>query len=382
MFKNCVATLNISSSEISLTVGEKSVNGAFSFRAVEKVKYYPYFDGEFENVNELENVIIKLFEDITLTSAVSKISTIYVGVPGEFSKMVSKNFKITFAKPKKVTQSDVRYLFENGYSEEDPEYKLINRSAVYFVVDNYKTHEPIGKTASSLSARIFYGLAINHFIEVIGGILSRLEVSEVKYVLQPYADAMYLFTLSERDDCELLINVGYSTTTLSIICGNGLLYTSSFALGGGMITAYLSDGLGCDFSVAEAVKNKLNLGLKDKEGASYVVSDNEFGDYSFSRDECNKIAKEVLDSISENCDKAVSGCPLKIPSDIDIAFTGEGICDVKGAVEYISTRLGVFPKTVAPNLPHYNKPNHTERLALLSTALDLVKDKLFFTEKE
>ena len=147
-----------------------------------------------------------------------------------------------------------------------------------------------------------------------------------------------------------------------------------------MITAYLSEGLGCEFIVAEAVKNKLNLGLKDKETATYVVFDNEFGEFSFSRNECNKIAKDVLDKISENCDKAVSGCTLKVPSDIDIAFTGEGICSVKGAVEYISTRLGIFPKTVAPNLPHYNKPNHTERLSLLSTALNLVKDKLFFTE--
>lgn len=380
MFKNCVATLNISSSEISLTVGERSVNGAFSFRAVEKVKYYSYFDGEFEDIKELERKISKLFEDVVTNSAISKISTVYVNVPGEFSKTISKNYKITFAKPKKINVSDVKYLYENGYMEEDPEFKLINRSAIYFVLDNYKTHDPIGKVASSLSARIFYGLVINHYVEVIGGILTKLGVVNVKYILQPYADASYLFTQAERDDCKLLINVGYSTTTLSIICGNGLLYSKSFALGGGMITAYLSEGLGCEFIVAEAVKNKLNLGLKDKETATYVVFDNEFGEFSFSRNECNKIAKDVLDKISENCDKAVSGCTLKVPSDIDIAFTGEGICSVKGAVEYISTRLGIFPKTVAPNLPHYNKPNHTERLSLLSTALNLVKDKLFFTE--
>lgn len=380
MYKNCVATLNIGSSEITLTVGERSVNGAFSLRAVHKVNYYSYFEGEFEDVKELERKISKLFSDLINSSSISKISTVYVGVPGEFSKTLSKNFKITFGKPKKINLDDVRYLFENGFSEEDPEYKLANRSAVYFVLDNYKTHQPIGKVATSLSARIFYGLIINHFTEVLGGILSRIGVTDVKYILQDYADAMYLFTESERDACKLLINVGYSTTSLSIICGNGLLYSSAFALGGGMITAYLSDGLGCEFEVAELVKNKLNLGLKEKDGACYVVEGNQLGEFSFSRNECNKIAKGVLDNISEMCDKAVSGCTLKVPSDIDIAFTGEGICDVKGAVEYMSTRLGVFPKTVSPKVPHYNKPNYTNRLALLNTALDLVNDKLFFTE--
>ena len=379
MIKNCVATLNIGSKDITLTVGERSVNGAFSLRAVESVEYYSYFDGEFEDVKELERKISNLFSSVVSTSAISKILTVYVGVPGEFSKTLSKNYKITFAKPKKITVNDVKYLYENGYVDDDPEYKLINRSAVYFVLDNYKTHTPIGKTASSISARIFYGLAINHFIEIFDGILGRLGVNEIKYVNQNYADATYLFPLAERDLCKLLINVGYSTTSLSIICGNGLLYSSSFAYGGGMVVGYLADALGCEFSVAELIKNKLNLGLKDKDGASYVVSSNEYGDFAFSRNECNKVAKTVLDSISEMCDKAVSGCTLKVPSDIDIAFTGEGICDIKGAVEYISTRLGVFPKTVAPKVPHYNKPNYTERFALLSTALNLVSDKLFFT---
>ena len=378
MFKNCVATLNIGSKDITLTVGEKSVNGAFSLRAVESTQYYSYFDAEFEDVKELERKIIKLFENVIESSAISKISTVYVGVPGEFSKTLSKNYKLTFAKPKKINHDDVRYLYENGYDDDDPEYKLINRSAVYFVLDNYKTNEPVGKVASSLSARIYYGLVINHFVEIFNGILGRLGVLDIKYVNQNFADATYLFTLQERNLCKLLINVGYSTTTLSIICGNGLLYSNSFPYGGGMIVGYLADGLSCEFSVAELIKNKLNLGIKDREGANYVVSSNEYGDFAYSRDECNKIAKGVLDTISEMCDKAVSGCTLKVPSDIEIAFTGEGICDIKGAVEYMSTRLGVFPKTVAPKVPHYNKPNFTERFALLSTALDLVGDKLFF----
>ena len=380
MYNNCVAILNIGSSELALTVGERSVNGAFSFRAVQKVKYYSYFDGDFDDVKELEKKISKLFTDLISSSSISKISTVYVGVPSEFSKTVSKNYKITFGKPKKINKDDVRYLFENGYVEDDAEYKLANRSAVYFVLDNYKTHDPIGRVATSLSARIYYGLIINHFTEVLGGILSRAGVTNVKYIIQDYADAMYLFTETERDACKLLINVGYSSSSLSIICGNGLLYSSAFALGGGMITAYLSDGLGCEYEIADLVKSKLNLGLKEKDGACYIVEDNQLGEFSFSRNECNKIAKDVLDKISEMCDKAVSGCTLKVPSDIDIAFTGEGICDVKGSVEYMSTRLGVFPKTVSPKVPHYNKPNYTSRLALLDTALKLINDKLFFIE--
>lgn len=379
MFKDCIATLNIDSASLSFAVTERNVNGAFSFRAFESVDYYSYFEGEFYDVKELEEKIVKLYKNLIDSSDISKISTVYVGVPGEFSKVVSKNYKITFGKVKTISKDDVIYLYDTGFDDSDTEYTLINRSAVYFVVDNYKTHEPIGKKAISLSARMSYGLVINHFIEVVGGILNRIGISNVKFILQDYASARYLFTLQERDMCKLLINIGYSTSSLSIVCGDGLLYNSSFALGGGMITAYLSDGLDCDYSVAELLKSKLNLGLIDRDDAVYVVSDDS-GDYSFSRNESNKIAKSVLDGIAEKCDKAVSACTLKVPSDIDVCFTGEGICSIKGAVEYIANTLGVFPTIVYPKVPHYNKPNYTSPLALIDTALDLCKDKIFFVD--
>ncbi len=380
MFNDCVATLNIGSADLTLSVAERSVNGAFYFRAIETVKYYSYFDGEFYDIKELEKKIVKLFSDLIEKSDVSKITTLFVGVPGEFSKVLSKNYKITFGKVKKIHEQDVQYLYETAYQDYDSEYKLVNRSASYFIVDNYKTHEPIGKKATSLSARIFYGFVINHFVEVINSILQKVGVLNVLYVLQDYADARYLFSIDERDACKLLINVGYSTSSLSIICGDGLLHSKAFASGGGMISAYLSDGLNCEFGVAELLKSKLNLGLKDVDGAEYVISHKDFGDFTFSRNECNRIAKSVLEEISENCDKAVSLCTLKVPSDIDVAFTGEGVCSVRGAVEYISNRLGVFPNVVSPKVPHYNKPNFTSRLALIDTALDLSKNKLFFVE--
>jgi cell division ATPase FtsA len=380
MFNDCVATLNIGSADLTLSVAERSVNGAFFFRAIESVNYYPYFDGEFYDVKELELKIATLFNDLISKSDVSKISTVFVGVPGEFSKILTKNYKITYGKVRKIQEVDVRYLFDTAFQDDDTEYKLVNRSASYFVVDNYKTHEPIGKKASSLSARIFFGLVINHFVEVLTSILTKLGVLDVKFILQDYADVRYLFSTEERDDCKLLINVGYSSSTLSIACGDGLLHSKSFPLGGGMISAYLSDGLGCEFKVAEALKNKLNLGLKDRESASYIVAHPEFGEFAFSRNESNKIAKSVLDDIGENCDKAVSSCTLKVPSDIEVAFTGEGICSVRGAVEYMAARLGVFPTVKTPQVPHYDKPNFTSRLALIDTALDLAKNKLFFTK--
>ncbi len=379
MLKDCVAVLEIGTSKISLLIGEKSVNGSFSFRANETVDYYSFFDGEFSDIKVLEDKIKGLFKNAVNNSELSAITKIFVGVPGEFCKTVSKNFKITYNKVKTITSKELQTLYELGYDVIDCEYTLIHRSAIYYVVDNIKTHKPLGKKAISLGGRLSYSLVSNNFKDVLTNILTICGVKTINFIAENFAEAEYLFPQSQIDECKILVDVGSATTSVSISCGEGLLYSSAFSLGGGLITAYLSDKFMCDYDVAEALKRKLNLGLRDNYTANYMVGDKALGEFLFSRDKANQTAKELLDNIAERLDSAISACPLNVPSDVETYFTGGGICMVRGAVEYISSRLGVLPKTISPNLPHYNKPNYSAKLSLLYTALKYCNSKLFFT---
>ncbi|MBR6737629.1 MAG: hypothetical protein IKL82_04610 [Clostridia bacterium] len=378
MLKDCVAIFYISSTKLTLSVCERSVNGSFSFRANEECEAYTFFDGEFYDVKAFEESVCALHKRLIVNSSVSEINTVYVGVPGEFTKTLTKKCRIRFGTVKKISKDDVLALYKNGLDEEDNEYTLSHRTASYFVVDNYKTHEPIGKKATSLSARIYYSLISNYFTSVVSGVFNKIGVKNVKYISQDYAEGTYLFPLQERDQTKLLINVSKTTTSLSIVYGNGLLFSSAFSVGSANVIAEYMEKYECDYEVAELLFNKLNLGLKDRGGALYLVSDRRYGDYTFPRNEVNEKAKEVLDLIAENCDNAISKCKLKIPSDIEIAFTGDGICHVKGATQYISMRLGVFPVVVSPSVPHYNKPSHTSWLSLIDTAISASKNKTFF----
>lgn len=379
MLKDCLAVLEIGTSKISLIIGEKSVNGTFAFRAKETEDYYAFFDGEFSSVKTLEEKIQVLFTRVKNNSQLSAITKVFVGVPGEFSKVVSKNYRITFNKFKTVGVNELKTLYELGFENTDCEYTLIHRSAVYYVVDNVKTHKPIGKKCSSLGARLSYSMVSNNYKDVLSGILSRLGVKTIHFIAEDFAESQYLFSDSQLDECKIIVDIGSATTSLSIACGEGLLYASSFPLGGGLITAYLMDKFMCDYDVAEVLKRKLNLGLRENYTASYIVDDRTVGDYTFSRDRANEVAKDLLDTIAEKTDKALSACTLNVPSDVETYFTGGGVCMVRGAVEYLASRLGVLPKTIAPNLPHYNKPIYSAKLSLLYVAHKYCNNKIFFT---
>lgn len=378
MLKNCVAVLDIGSSSISLIVGEYGVNGTFIIRASESENYYAFYDKEFSDIKVLESKISSLIKRVVENSEISSITKIFVGVPGEFSKTFSNNYKITFSKVKKITDKEVKALFELGFTGADCEYSLMHESAVYYLVDNLKTHKPIGKQGRVLGGRLSYSLVSNNFKDVLTTILKKCKITTVKFLSIDYCLSQYLFNVNERDECRVLIDVGSATTSLSIISGDGLLYSSAFSIGGGLITAYLSDHFSVEYDVAERLKRKLNLGLRNNPTANYILYDNLKGGFSFDRDKANEIAKNILDELAEKCDNALSSCPLKIPSDVEVCFTGGGICFMRGAVEYLALRLGVFPKIVYPNLPKYSKPNYSSKLALLSTSIKVKDDKIFF----
>ena len=378
MFKNSVAVLDIGSSYISLFVGEESVNGTFAFRAKEVEEYNTFYDGEFSDVKETETIIAELFRKIYDNSPIASISRVFVGVPGEFIKTVSKNYKITFSKPKRITEQDVDSLFNLGYEALDDGYTLINRSAVYYSLGNVKTHNPIGANSISLAGRLSYVYTANYFKEVIDGILSKVGVKDVLYLSVDLAENLYLFSGEGKDVCRILVDVGYTTTSVSISSGNGLLYNSAIADGGGVITAYLSEELECDFFVAETLKRKINLGLRDNPDATYVITDRFDEEYSFSRNQVNDIVRRELDCIAERIDKALSLCALKIPSDVEVYFTGGGICYMRGAVEYVASRLNSYPNIVAPKIPHYDKPSKSSEISLISVAIKYKNDKIFF----
>lgn len=380
MLKDCVAVLSIGSSSINFIIGERGVNGTFIFKAKKSLENYAFYDRNFTDVNQLELNIANLFNEVCKSAEIARIDTVYVGVPCEFSKTATKNYRISFNKPRRITKKEVNTLFEYAFEDSDCEYSLSSKSAVYFTCDNFKTDEPYGVRASYLGGRLCYYLVSNNFKEVLDNIFHKLGVKKVKYISEEYAKSQLLFTKSERDACKILVDVGSSTTSVSIVCGNGILFSNSLALGGGILTATLSEKLDCDFFVAEQLKKQINVGLNGAINPYYIVEAED--DYSFKVDDVNDITCGFLDELAEEIDGVIASCKLKIPSDIDIAFTGGGISYIRGAISYVSTKIGSLPICLSPRLPHYDKPEYSARIALLDSALNHRGDNIFFSNKE
>ena len=366
MQKKQVAVIDIGSSKITAVIGERGINKTFVIKAKYSFEYDGFEDGVFFDVKRLKQVLYSAVNCFNRGSSI-KLDTVYVGVPGEFTKVYVRDAQLTFSKKRRIVEEDMNALFEGAYSSPFDNYTLINRSAIVYELDDFRRMaNPVGATSEILSGRLSFVLCSNYFIEVVKNTLLETGVSNVECVSSALAEALYLLDPETRDKIAISLNVGYISTTLSIIQGDGLLYQYSFPFGGGYLTAALVERFTLPFNVAEKLKRKINLSSAPLENEMVEADDGE----TYSLDEVILTIKTSLDSLCDIINQAFEKSGYALPERLSFFITGGGIAYIRGAKEYVSERLNRQIEVIAPKVPLMDKPSNSTMLSLLDLALE------------
>ena len=106
MQKKQVAIIDVGSSKIEAAVGERGVNKTFVIKGRFSFDYDGFENGEFFDVDGFRHVLANVERCLT-NACRGSLGTVYVGVPGEFTKVIMKDSQISFTKKKKITEEDV-----------------------------------------------------------------------------------------------------------------------------------------------------------------------------------------------------------------------------------------------------------------------------------
>ena len=262
MRKKQVAVIDIGSSKITAVIGERGINKTFIIKGRYSCEYDGFEDGAFFDVDNLKRTLFTV-ADYLLKSSRGGIETVYVGVPGDFTQVFIKDSQIAFDKKKKITETDVDTLFDAAFVMSSSKYTLINRSAIVYELDDFRRlANPVGSVSEILNGKLSFVVCSNYFIEAVKNTLITAGVNNVECVSSALAQALYLVDAENRDRIAVLADIGYITTTFTIIQGDGLVYQKSFPYGGGYITADLAECLKISFNDAEKLKHKIVLGWK------------------------------------------------------------------------------------------------------------------------
>lgn len=366
MQKKQVAVIDVGSSAITAVVGERGINKTFIIKGRYSFEYDGFENGTFFDTENLKRVLFSAADCIIKASGGS-LDTVYVGVPGDFTNVYVKDSQISFSKKKKITEEDVDVLFDAAFVMTSSKYTLINRSAIVYELDDFRRlANPVGSVSEILNGKLSFVLCSNYFIEAVKPALQAAGISKVECVSSALAQALYLIDAETRDRIAILADVGYITTTFTIIQGDGLMFQRSFPYGGGYITAALVEKFSVPFSVAESIKRKINL---SQVVTGQEIIDGENGEY-YSVNEVKNTVIHSLETLCEDIADAWEKSGFIVPEYVPLMITGGGISYIRGAKEHLSGRLGTAVEIVAPKVPLMDKPTESTVLSLLDLALE------------
>ncbi len=374
MKNGCVAVLDIRSNEVSFMLGSKGVNGTFVFNGIQSEKYEGYcLDGFFDE-GSFRRAVVRAISAVQQAYEGS-IGEIYVGVPSPFVSVITKGHTASFPKKRKISAQDIDALYESGMNDLLAEGKCIRRSAMYFTLgDNRKyffANDIYGVPTTMLKGALCYYFVSEYFDEFIRKLLADMGFTDVKFIPSTLAQSYYLLPEKKREGYAFLLDIGFMTSSISVVYGNGIVHEDSFNCGIGSVLVELISTLGIDYPVAEELLANANIsGGSVPRDMAYI---SEIDERSFPVQKVNDVIKFALDSLCERVDaflrkyyKDKTSIMLSVNP---ISVTGEGISAIKGAAEHIAKRVSWLTETVFPDLPYYDKPTCSSRISLLATAL-------------
>ena len=366
MQNNKFLVLDIGSGKLRLAELELE-NGELELEEYQEVEYAGFTDGAFIEDDFLESCQ-KLVQDIDS----QQIQSVYVGVPSEFCGQVVKEITSTFDTPLDLegsTRSEfLKYAESNEMTSKINDGIVIDVNVIDLVKRNASSDDNFANSAN-ITGKVSYIYADKEFLNKVSTTLEQLGYSDIEFTSSINAQAMQMTSSSMREVGVVLIDVGYLTTSVAVIKGDGIESLHSFSLGGAHISAELSENLNMPYKVADKLKRKVLLTVDPSEVDYYVVSSDD-KEYEFQASKVNKVVKAKIEHIAVMVSKCIS--------DEDYAYqfivTGGALNDIKGALDVLSSKLGVVVKDEKLDFDELDKPEYSAIVSLIKQAEQKIRN--------
>ena len=361
-----VAVMDVRSSEIAVFVGEMGVNRTFVFKASKTEPYGGYQDGEFFNMEEFSRAAKRALAAVEQICG-KKLKTLYIGVPGEFMDVVPREQVISFPKRVKIGAKELRMLHESGAEQRDG-YRLIRvTSMIYITSDNRRVANPIGVPSTGLSGILSYFYCSEYYIEAMERVFGNEKLT-LRYLPTDFAMAAHLLSPEQRDEYAIFLDVGYLSSTICIVLGGGVLAQRTFWVGQGQIAVRLMERFRLPYEAAVSLLTRSNLYLKQDAKDREVAFKGRY--FEIPTEELIEEIKDGLDELCEQVSEFMEECSGRELEYNPLYVSGEGMSEIRGALEHVSRRLSRTCELLVPDLPYYNKPAMSSRIALVDMAYE------------
>lgn len=315
------------------------------------------------------------------------IDRLLIGISG--SQVVSTRKEVSTKIASDIVKaSDIAVLAAKVRAE----FKKNNREIIHLIPLQYRLDDsapvvnPRYMSGETLYAKFHVVSTSQTTIKNIENCLKRCQLSVNNYVVEPYASGLSCLSDNEMDLGSLLIDIGGSSTSFSIILEGKLIHVGHSPIGGVHITKDISTILNVSFDAAEKIKNLngslLISPLEERELIKMKVVEFETQEFiQITRAELRDIVQSRLEEMFESVKIILEKSGISVYKLSNIVLTG-GVTSIVGIDKLASeifeknVRIGYpsKPETVASEILN---PTHSCSLGMLVFLRNLyLKEKI------
>lgn len=370
--KGMAAAIDFCTSKIVTLIAEAGNNHRTDIIGAGTVTYDGYMDGQW-NMPGLVDAAIKSSIAEAEAQAGRHIKEIYVGVPGEYSRVYVTEAKIQLqgADPK-VTPEDVNAVFQQAADDIYPLHGvIIHRSPAWFMVDeSKKTMEPVGMKGNTLRAMVSFVVTDESFLMDVQGRLRQMGIAVRSFYSTPTGEALLFLPPEDRDRISILVDVGYLSTEVMAVEGDALVFHKILPVGGGHISKDVAMGL--EIKLAEAEQIKRSYAFTVTSGASALMEDDTYGNGRFTHEQVKEVLEPRVEEIAEMVRECIDTSGVRLGNWSHVYLTGGGVALMNGGKAFFAQQLGRAVRAPEPRAAKLNSPIYASSLGLI----DLVFDSL------
>lgn len=370
MTKDFVLVIDIGSSKLRAMIAGAGVNNTFYVKAQAQIEYDGFYEGRFLNPDAIGDAIKTILNEIDYESMRGE-RKVYIGVPAEFSSVVCTTATLNLGERRKIKQADLDNLFYTaGERAKSENVEIVSVNPLSFRLDEGRTSiQPVGEQAITISAELSIIYSNKNFIDMFNNIVSSLGFSSVEYLSEPLSEGLFVVSKEEREDLNLVINVGDLTTSVAFVKGEGLASLASFAIGGGHFTNDLSEAFDLSLAEADRLKRQIVLSLKAGHNDFYELTNDLGKVLKIPMNDANMVVSSRIDIVASAISQCIQLFSSQYMPYLPTLLTGAGISQIKGGRDYLAKCLGRNISYGVPPLPGKDKPQNASIYSLVASAL-------------
>ena len=360
--------IEFGTSKITCTIAEQKQRMGLEVLGCAQI---PYAGIRNANWVDSEHVFHALDEALSAAEhqADFRLRHVDVGIPGSFLRIVNEKAQVTTNG--RVTEQDIDHLVDKA-SQVESEEDMVMLEAVpsWFLLDDKNIYlDPVGAYSKRVRGAVSFTFANRLFLNDVTGMLRSLSLKLNSFIAEPLAEALYLIPQENRDDLAVLVDIGYSTTNVSVVYGDSVLYFDTIPLGGANITSDIAYAMKVDADTAEQLKRRYSFGLAANGSIPYMYikdSSGKLRKYPYD------VVKDVIDArveqIIEFVMRIVNSSEIQLRKKLDIFLTGGGISFMRGVNSFCKSVAGRTPVPISVNSIKLQDPNLHAAYAMLQYA--------------